>query len=139
MPMDMNNPALALSVRASDVVDALNRETLKVSGLSGAKYVLKIDSQEAGTFTKEELANGVNLALLPTPMTKQAADVHALTLRHNNVHFMRWRTLQVPFKDEKGPGMAHALAGLDSLEADIINRQHAAARPVPHHYELIAQ
>ncbi len=139
MPMDLKDAQLALAVRASDVLDALNRETLKVTGLSASKYLLKIDSQDVGSFTKEQLVAGINLATLTTPMSKQAADVHALTLRHNNVHFMRWRTVQVPYRDEKGPGMDRALAGLDALEADIIQKQRAAARPMPHRYELIAQ
>jgi hypothetical protein len=40
-----------------------------------------------------------NLALLPTPMAKQALDVHVLTIRHNQIHYERWRHVQVPLQE----------------------------------------
>ena len=84
MPVDMRDPLVALAIRSSDFVQALNQEPLKVRGLAAGRYALKIDGETAGTFTAEQLAAGVNLAELPTPMARQAAEVHALTLRHNN-------------------------------------------------------
>src|SRR5205085_7782897 len=96
MPIDMGDAPLALAVHSSDVVDALDQETLKVTGLTAANYALKIDGETVGTFTKEQLADGVNLALLPTPMHTQAMQVLALTNRHNNIHFVRWRQVQIP-------------------------------------------
>ena len=45
-------------------------------------------------------AEGINLAILPTPMAKQAADVHAMTLKHTNIHNARWRILQTPLADD---------------------------------------
>ena len=64
----------------------------------------------AGAFTKEQLTEGVNLAVLPTPMAKQAAQVHDLTLKHNNLHFNRWRQFQVPLQNDKSPGVQEALS-----------------------------
>src|SRR5205085_2308199 len=75
MPVDMNDPIVALSVKSSDFVQALNQEPLKVLGLKAARYSLKIDGQPVGDFTKEKLATGVNLAVLNTPMSSQAAAV----------------------------------------------------------------
>jgi lysophospholipase L1-like esterase len=139
MPVDMNDPVIALAVRSSDFVETLDQQTLKVTGLSGPGYTLKIDGEYAGSFTKEQLADGVNLALLPTPMAKQAMQVHALTLLHNNIHFIRWRQVQVPFEKENLPSMQKALEGLDMLEMDVVRRQRAAAQPLPHKYELTPQ
>ena len=34
------------------------------------------------------------------PMLKQALAVHDLTLKHNNIHFARWREVQVPLEKE---------------------------------------
>jgi len=139
MPLDTQDPTLALALRASDFVDALDREMLRVNGLAAARYTLKIDGDPAGTFTKEDLAAGINLATLPTPMAKQAARVHELTLRHNGVHFARWRQVQVPLASEQAAHLQPALDALDALEADLVALQRASAQPVAHHFELVAQ
>ena len=92
MPIDVKDSTIALAVKASDVEQALNQQTLKVSGLGAAKYALKIDGESVAELTKDELAAGVNLAEFDTPMFRQAKAVHELTLRHNDLHFQRWRT-----------------------------------------------
>jgi hypothetical protein len=129
---------VALALRASDFVEAMDREPLKVTGLSAARYTLKIDGETVGTFTKEEWAKGVNLATLPTPMAKQAAAVHELTLRHNVVHFARWRMVGVNLDGMTIPPAHLQAAGeaLDTLEADVVAEQRAAAQPKSHRYEL---
>ena len=139
MPINMGDPVVALAINSSDFMNALDQEPLKVTGLTAAKYALKIDGQDAGTFTKEQLADGVNLALLPTPMSRQAADVHNLTMRHTDIHNDRWRQYQVPLTDSNLPHLAPVLNALDALEMDVIAQQRAAAQPKPHHYELTAQ
>jgi len=141
MPLDTKDDVVALALRSSDFVEALDREPLRVTGLTAARYTLKIDGDTIGVFTREELAKGVNLATLATPMSKQAAAVHDLTLRHNVVHFARWRmagvnldSLTIP------PAHLHAAAdALDTLEADVVAQQRAAALPQPHRYELSAE
>jgi hypothetical protein len=70
-------------------------------------------------------------------MTRQAQSVHALTVRHNDVHFVRWRELQVPLQGSASTRMGKALAALDALEEDFVQQQSAAARPRPHRYELV--
>ena len=132
----MSDVVTALAVKSSDVMDSLNRQTLKVTGLTGAKYQLKIDSESIGEFTKEQLNEGVNLAWFPTPMSKQAAAVHALTLKHNNLHFAAWRQVQVPFQSSKSPNIAKAIDAMNALEQEVVAEQRAAAQPKPHRYEL---
>ena len=136
MPLDMKDAGVALAVRSSDVIQALNQELLRINPLTAPRYRLKIDGGDLGVFTREQLSDGINLAVLPgTPMLKQAAEVHAITLRHNNIHFVRWRQVQVPLE----PTLAHkqaAMDALDSLDTDLVQQQHAAAQPKPHHYEL---
>ena len=88
---------------------------------------------------KDQLASGVNLAVLDTPMFRQAKAVHAVTLGHNQLHFLRWRTVQVPNERHGYPGLAKATEGLDALEADIVAEQRQKAKPVAHRFELVPQ
>jgi lysophospholipase L1-like esterase len=131
-----SDPATRLVLRASDVLQALDLQSLTVTGLEGPEYRLKIDGQSAGVFTKEKLAEGINLAELPTPMIAQSRRVHALTLKHNNVHFARWRQVQFPLADQDPAKVKQALDALDGIEADIVREQRAAAQPKPHAYVL---
>ena len=104
MPIDMKDAAIALAVKASDVETALNQQILKVTGLDAPSTQLKIDGEEVAELTKDQLAAGVNLAELATPMFRQAKAVHRLTLGHNDLHFLRWRTVQVPNESRGYPG-----------------------------------
>jgi lysophospholipase L1-like esterase len=136
-PLEMNDAALALSVRSSDFMEALNQQPLKVTGLTGARYTLKIDGAAVGTFSREDLARGINLASIATPMTRQAMDVLALTRLHNDLHFTRWRTIHVPRQDNLTDPFRKTMDALDRAEADIVRQQRAAAQPKPRRYELI--
>jgi hypothetical protein len=84
-----------LALKSSDFMEALNQQTLRVRGLEAARYTLKINGSVVGSFSREQLAEGINLAGLPTPMAKQSLGVHLLTLKRGDVHEMRWKQLQV--------------------------------------------
>jgi hypothetical protein len=134
-PIDWKDEAVALSVHSSDILTALDQETLRVSGLVAGSYTLKIDGDAVGSFSADQLARGINLAEYATPMVKQAAEVHKLTVEHNTIHFARWRMVQVPL-DGQGFSLASAESSLDSLEDQIVLAQWRAAQPKPHQYEL---
>ena len=68
-------------------------------------------------------------------MARQAAEVHAFTLRHNNIHFFRWRTLQTTLEVD-GFVTGPSATALDSLEDQIIAAQRLTAQPKPRRYEL---
>lgn len=140
-PFDMKDAPLALAVRSSDVVESLDQQMLKVAGLTAANYMLRIDGADIASFTKEQLATGINLATMrTTPMFKQAMAVHDLTIKHNNVHFARWRTVQVPLETMTMTAQIQdALKSLDALESDLVAQQRRAARTLPHRFELVAQ
>jgi len=134
---------MALAVNSSDFIQTLDQQTLKVAGLADARYTLNIDGKEVGAFTKEQLAEGINLATLPTPMVKQAQEVHKLTLEHNTLHFQRWRQVQVPLAGEKSANVrkriTELMEAMDEEEAEAVKKQRAAAQPVAHKYELVAK
>jgi hypothetical protein len=136
MPLDQKDRAFMLALRSSDFMEAMNSQPLKVTGLKAARYTLTIDGEKAGTFTQQELADGINVASLPTPMATQAAAVHALTLKHNNIHFARWRQVQVPLEGLTLKAVQPAMDALDQLETEIVAQQRAQAQPKPRAYRL---
>jgi len=139
LPMALNrqDALVALVLKSSDFVDALNRQPLRVKGLPAGNYRVDIDGETAGTFPAAQLASGVNLAELPTPMIRQAAAVHALTLQHTAMHNTRWRQLQVPLQTNETPELLNALKALDELEARLLRDQRAAAQTHPHRYQIV--
>jgi lysophospholipase L1-like esterase len=135
IPLNLSDPIVDLALRSSDFVAALDQQPLQVNGLTSARYMLKIDGAEVASFTKEQLAEGINLAVLQTPMLKQAMSVHMLTLGHNNIHNTRWRQIQVPLQNS--PAQIHkAIETLDAAEEELVKQQRAAAQPKARRYEL---
>ncbi len=142
MPVDFNDEIMKLALNSSDFMEALNQQTLKITGLTATKYLLKIDGNQTGEFTREELAAGINLAGLNTPMTQQAKEVHQLTIQHNQLHFERWRDLQVRLAKHTSKKISTAtqnlLAAFDAEEAGVVAKQRQLAKPVKRQYELSA-
>lgn len=136
-PIDLKDPLIELAARSSTVVEDLDQQPLKVTGLADGEYTLAIDGDEIGAFGSDALARGVNLATMRTPMSRQAAKVHELTLKHNNIHFTRWRMIEVPLQSENAEKVRHVLDALDDLEAGVVKDQRAAAQPKPHQFTLI--
>ncbi len=138
-PIDTNDAAAALAVSSSDIVQTLNRQPLRVTGLTAPRYTLVVDGDEVADFGREELAAGVNLAMQPTPMRAQAMAVHRLTLEHNNQHNFRWRTIQVPLASHSQDvqnAVPALLKALDAEELLTIAKQRALAQPKPHRFQL---
>ena len=136
MPIEWKDDVVALAVRSSDFLTALDQQRLRVTGLASGNYTLKIDGETVGAFTADQFGQGINLAEYPTPMAKQAAEVHKLTLQHNSIHFARWRMVQVPL-DGQGFALTSAETSLDSLEEQILAAQRIAAQPKVHQYEVV--
>jgi GDSL-like Lipase/Acylhydrolase family len=139
MALDPKDKLLPLALTSSDFLDALDREELRVTGLKPGRYTLEIDGASAGAYDAEDLAKGINLATADTPMLHQALDVHALTLQHNNIHFFRWRNLQVPMAKDTYASKDQTIADLDRLDSEIVAKQRATAQPTQHHFELAVQ
>jgi lysophospholipase L1-like esterase len=136
MPLDPPNETIALALRSSDFNDALNRQVLQIRGLAGGKYALRIDEEKIGVFDAATLAEGINLATLVTPMSRQAQTVLDLTHRHNHLHFARWKLVDIPLKEYNLPKTQAALSALDALEEEVIALQRTSAMPKPHRYRL---
>lgn len=137
MPFDPKDDALALVLRSSNIADSLDQQVLKITGLSAPKYALKIDSEEIGSWTREDLGQGVNLALLNTPMLRQALSVHAFSARRNALRLARWQGVQVALQEETSAHVGEALAALDALDNELLQQQGVAAVTKAHHFELV--
>ena len=136
MPVDLEDAVTALAVKSSDFMETLNQQPLRVTGLDPGHYALRIDGQQVGVFTAEAFEKGLNLAALPTPMTRQAAEVHALTLKRANIHNARWRMLEVPLAEDGLNKLSAAMGGLDALAMELARKQREAAQPKPRRYEI---
>jgi hypothetical protein len=128
---------VGLVIRDSDVAQALNQEPLRVTGLRSGVYSVRVDGTSIGTFSNDQLAAGINLALLKTPMSDQAMSVYQLTVQHGDVHYDRWRHVQVPFGSP--PSGSAAMASLDTLEDAVVEQQRAAATPKQHVFEIVPE
>jgi len=135
MHVDLKDPVVALAIKSSDFMEALNQQTLKITDLPAGNYSLSIGNESVGEFTAEALAKGINLAALNTPMTAQAAQVHRYTLQHNEIHFHRWRNVQLKVSSDL-PTLEPALKALDALEEDIVKLQRRTAQPNKREYKL---
>jgi lysophospholipase L1-like esterase len=128
--------AVQLVVKSSDIMDAVNQQILKVKGLHPGEYSIKIDGKSVGSFNRDELAAGVNLADLKTPATEQAMKVYQLAVSQEEIHFDWWRNVEVPLADD---GLAESAGAIDSfraLEAGIEKKVHETAQPTAHHFEI---
>ena len=139
MPFDPNDDAIALALRSSNIIESLDQQILRVTGLQAQRYTLKIDGEEISSWTREDLAQGVNLAQLATPMLKQALIVYAFSGRLHSIRLARWQGVQVALQRETSPHITEALAALDALDDELVGQQKLAAAPKPHRYELLPQ
>ncbi|WP_348269159.1 GDSL-type esterase/lipase family protein [Edaphobacter paludis] len=75
LPLNLNDPLMRLLLSLTDL-SSLDQETLSVADLPAGKYTVKVDHEKAlGPFTAEELAHGINLATMNTPMLHQAKEL----------------------------------------------------------------
>jgi lysophospholipase L1-like esterase len=138
-PLNLKDPATQLVVDSSDFVQALDQEAVKVSGLTGS-YNLSIDGKAVGTYSAADLAAGVNLATLDTPMRAQGQRVLDLTREREEVHNQRWRSIQTNWllgpEKEAEKQKADVLAAMDRYDAALDRADRKAAQPTPHHFSL---
>lgn len=139
-PINLTDPAIALADQSADLTSRLSQEILTISGLADGNYELRIDGQSIGSLKAERLSQGVNLSLFDTPMRRRAFQIHQLSLRHNRLHYVNWRSAQLGVGEIKSKEVTELLGQLvDEMnreENEMVMKQHELARPVAHHFEL---
>jgi lysophospholipase L1-like esterase len=73
LPFDFDNALMNFVLRISDL-ESYDKEVLKVDDLQPGQYRLQIDKMVIGSFSSDELATGINLGTVRTPMWRQARD-----------------------------------------------------------------
>jgi len=136
MPVEKDEETISLALRHSDVMDELNRQTLRVTGLPAGRYDLQIDDESMGAFAATQFAQGINLSAIKTPMSRQAQTVLDLTYRRNHLRFARMMMVDNALKEYHPSKLHETVDAMESLEQEVLSLQRAAALPKPHRYRL---
>jgi lysophospholipase L1-like esterase len=133
LPVSFENGETELAQLAGADLEALDQELLVVTGLATGRFELKIDGQSAGTLSDGDLATGVNLARLNTPMRRQAYSVAWSVEEGHELQRLRRRLL---VGAEKDPSLAVTAGALAAVDEAAQKRRSVDAIPKPRHYEL---
>ena len=133
LPLTRSNARDALVLDLTDVEQKLDREMLRVTGLSAGRYMLSIDGEPVDTFSPEALAAGVNLADYATPMFHQAQRVSWMVRDRDEAHYihLRMRVRNADTGSEEGKDV------MQSFENGLEDSIYEAAAPKPHVFRLI--
>jgi lysophospholipase L1-like esterase len=135
--IDRNYFGVPLVLKCSTVFDDVNQEPLKITNLRSGTYELFIDGESQGKFTAQQFGDGINLAELNTPMMKQSASVANWTARRQYLRQTMWRGIAIWSEGLNLTQRDQAIRGLEKLEADIVDHQRQAAKPVWHSFKVV--
>jgi lysophospholipase L1-like esterase len=75
LPLNLDDPLVRMVLSLTDLA-SIDQETLSVAKLPAGKYTIKIDHEKVlGPFTADELARGINLSTMNTPMLQEAKEL----------------------------------------------------------------
>lgn len=135
LPLDLNHAMTGLLLQCSTIAD-VDRQQLQVRGLAAGRYQLRIDDKAAAIFTNAELAKGVNLAILKTPMLEDARGVDWMEERRALLDQAALvLTADVKASDETEPTKRH----LHAAETQLADAVRSKLQPKPHRFELKKQ
>ena len=135
LPLELHDGMIQFVLEIGNLA-SMDRQMMRVEGLTAARYTLKIDGHAVGTFKREELAAGVNLALYPTPMQGQAKGVDGLEqkrARLNEASFI------LGIEEPKAAGSDDAVKAIEAKDAALAEEQRKEAQPKPHAFELLVE
>jgi hypothetical protein len=121
----------------------LSRYELKITNLSTPKYEVRADNVVVGTWTKEELAAGVNLSRAPGPVQDQAQKLLNKIMQKNELFYTRWRNVQLYSVPTwlQAPDIEAArtkeVARLDAQIADAEKEISVLRQPVVHTWTVV--
>jgi len=128
-----------------DELHDLNWYGLKVTGLASGKYAVQVDGKEVGTYSAEQLADGVNLGNLTAgPIFDQGQKVFKAINDKNTLVHQRFRGVVMFQAPDWLADVANErrAAELDKRAKQIADRQaeiYKQVQPVTHHFEVKQQ
>lgn len=135
LPLDLNDGMIRFVLNLSDLAQ-MDQQLLRIDHLSAPRYALNIDGHAIASFSREQLAAGVNLALYPTPMLSQARDVDGTELERTRLDQANFI---LAIEDPKAPDAAGATKAIEEKDSVLAEQQRKAALPVPHTFALIPE
>jgi lysophospholipase L1-like esterase len=135
LPLDFNDAMTTMLLKISDIVQ-IDQMILRVESLKAGQYELLIDAKAVASFSREELQNGVNLALLRTPMLDQARDIDWTESRRTMLDQARF-ILSAEVKPTPTSAIAEATLRQAQDEMDATVRKDLELKP--HRFELRRQ
>jgi hypothetical protein len=134
LPLRFEGATVELAEAAGAGLEALDQQPLVVDGLAAGDYELHIDDQVLGVYSSADLAAGLNLATLATPMRWQAFSARwAAESRGELRRVLR----QLVAGGQADARWAETAAGLEAFDETSQAARRDATRPVPHRYRLV--
>jgi lysophospholipase L1-like esterase len=131
LPFDFEDPLMNFVLAISDIASC-DQEMLKVADLQPGQYTLTIDKMNVGTFSAGQLADGINLALLKTPMWHQAREYDGYLEQRSHLEDADL----ILSADTEVKDKATATSILRRGEAEFEQKAKAGLRVTKHHYTL---
>jgi lysophospholipase L1-like esterase len=136
---------LALKLPGFDPATTLNQYNFKVVGLQADAYELLIDDQPIASYSKEVLANGINLGFVKKgPIYDQGQKLLQAVVDKNDTFYQRWHDVEIGPQPNAKTGRADLdaagtaeLARLDKLIADQEAAIDGLRVPTPHVFKLV--
>jgi lysophospholipase L1-like esterase len=134
LPLAATDPVSNIALEAGNV-EALDQETLIVTGLAAGSYALTIDDQLVTNFTADALQHGINLARMPTPMLRQSQTLAWETEHRNGLERQLFTTIAGTFQHPEAAPEQEQQA-MQQAVATSIAQQQKDAQPVTHRFVL---
>jgi lysophospholipase L1-like esterase len=135
LPLDFNNAMTPVLVKVSDIAQ-MDQTMLRVESLAAGRYDLAIDGKVVASFSREELQQGVNLALYKTPMLDQARGIDWNEERRSYLDQARF-ILSAEVKQSSTSAVAQD--ELRQAQDELATGLRKDLDPKPHHFELRRQ
>ncbi|HLY43029.1 MAG TPA: SGNH/GDSL hydrolase family protein [Terracidiphilus sp.] len=135
LPLPLENEMMQFVLDISDLA-AMDQQILQIANLSQARYVLKIDGKPIGSFSREQFAKGINLALYATPMEGQAKDVDGM---ENQRAQLDEAVFILNIDDPKSATDPAATKAIEAKNRNLLEQQRKACKPGPHTFEVLPE
>jgi hypothetical protein len=133
LPLPLENEMMQFVLSISDLA-SIDQQILQVTNLPASHYELQIDGKPAGGFTRKELADGINLALYPTPMQSQAKEVDGDVLERSQLD---QAIFLLTINDPKNAADPSVIKGIEAKQASLLEEERKECLPHPHTFELL--